>query len=161
MSIDADIFRNTMRYWATGVAVVTAAHDGTAHGMTVSSLTPVSVAPPQALISLAANSRTHALVSRSRAFGATILDASQQDLADRFAGRIADELDRMAGLDLLYLASDIPLLRHGLARFECRVIQVIACGSNTLFIGDVIAASGEGGDPLLYFNRAYQKLAQF
>ncbi len=159
MTTNPESLRNAMRQWATGVAVVTATHNGITHGMTVSSFTSVSLTPPQVLISLAQDTRTHALVKESRHFGVTLLAQGQQDISDRFAGRIADEQDRMAGLETFSLESGVPLLQDGIAHFDCRVIATFTSGTHTLFIGGVLAAQGnEDGSPLLYYNRKYHAI---
>jgi flavin reductase (DIM6/NTAB) family NADH-FMN oxidoreductase RutF len=145
-----------MRFWATGVTVVTAAHQGIRHGMTVSSFTSISVDPPQVLVSLAQVSRTHNLVARSQAFGVTILASSQQEIAERFAGRLADDADRFSGLETFPLVTGIPFLSGGLTHLDCRVVTTLDSGASTVFIGEVIAAQSVAeGLPLLYFNRNY------
>jgi flavin reductase (DIM6/NTAB) family NADH-FMN oxidoreductase RutF len=159
MSIESENLRQAMRFWASGVTIVTAEHAGVRHGMTVSSFTSVSLAPPQVLISLAQNARTHDLIMRSRNFGISILDSSQQELSDRFAGRVPDELDRLVGVETYCLSSSVPLLKQGLAQLDCHVVTTIGSGTHTIFIAEVLAAqSADGGDPLLYFNRGYQKI---
>jgi len=160
MSADPEQLRSAMRQWATGVAIVTATHDGISHGMTVSSFTSVSLTPPQVLISLAQNTRTHGLVRESKFFGVSLLAQGQQDISDRFAGRIPDEQDRLAGLETFTLETGVPLLAGGIAQFDCRVIATFTSGTHTLFIGAVLAAQGQpDGDPLLYYNRGYRRLA--
>ena len=114
MPLESELLRQAMRFWATGVTIVTAAHEGIQHGMTVSSFTSVSLDPPQVLISLAQNTRTHDLITHSRNFGITILDSSQQEISDRFAGRVPDDLDRLNGLETITLVSGAPLLKQGL-----------------------------------------------
>jgi flavin reductase (DIM6/NTAB) family NADH-FMN oxidoreductase RutF len=160
MSIDPELLRSAMRQWATGVAIVTASFDGVVHGMTVSSFTSVSLMPPQVLISLAQNTRTYDLVKNSRSFGVTLLSQGQQDISDRFAGRIADEQDRLTGLETFTLETGAPLLKNGLAHFDCHVIATFTSGTHTLFIGAVLAAQGrEDAGPLLYYNRGYHRIA--
>lgn len=161
MQTDPEILRQAMRYWATGVTIVTSAHNGVEHGMTVSSFTSLSLDPPQVLISLAQNSRTHELVTNSQGFGVTILSDEDEELSDRFAGRIPDEGNRMVGVETFSLQTGSPLLRGGLAYFDCRVVSAFASGTNTVFIGQVLAAqSGENpqAKPLLYFDRGYRNL---
>ncbi len=157
--VDPEMLRQAMRQWATGVAIVTASHAGNAHGMTVSSFTSVSLTPPQVLISLAQETRTHALVKRSRHFAVSILAAGQEEISNRFAGRIPDEQDRLAGLDTFSLVTGAPLLKDSIAQFDCRVIATFSAGTHTLFIGQVLAAqSREDAQPLLYYNRGYHTL---
>jgi flavin reductase (DIM6/NTAB) family NADH-FMN oxidoreductase RutF len=159
MTAESELLRQVMRFWTTGITIVTAAHAGVQHGMTVSSFTSVSLTPAQVLISLAQNARTHDLVMLSQHFGINILDASQSELSDRFAGRVPDELDRLAGVETITLASGTPLLRQGLAQIDCRVVTTFASGTHTIFIGEVLSAQNAGiGDPLVYFNRAYQRI---
>lgn len=161
MSADPDILRQAMRFWTTGVTIVTSAHDNIQHGMTVSSFTSLSLNPPQVLIALAQNSRTHDLVTRSRIFGISILANDQQELSDRFAGRVPDELDRLTGLETFCLTTGAPLLQGGLAHLDCRVVTTLGSGTHTVFIGEVLAAQGVAGadvEPLIYFDRAYRKL---
>ncbi len=162
MTIESESLRQAMRFWATGVTVVTAAHDGVQHGMTVSSFTSVSLTPAQVLVSLAQNARTHDLVMRSRHFGLNILDNNQQELSDRFAGRVPDEMDRLIGVETYNLISAAPLLKQGLAQLDCHVVTTLGSGTHTIFIAEVLAAqSVEDGNPLLYFNRGYQKISPF
>ena len=123
--------------------------------MTVSSFTSVSLTPPQVLISLAQNARTHSLVSRSRSFGVSILSANQQDIADRFAGRIAEELDRLTGLETFTLVTGTPLIVGALAHLDCRVLTTLGAGANTIFIGEVVAAQSiEDGNRFRKFIRS-------
>lgn len=159
-SADPDQLRQAMRLWATGVAVVTSKHEEEVVGMTVSSFTSVSLIPPQVLVALAQATRTHVLVKNSRSFGVTVLRSDQQQLSDRFAGRLPDEGDRFSGLEQFTLVSGVPLLKDGVAHFDCRVIATFTSGTHTIFIGSVLAARGDlQGEPLLYFNRQYKKLS--
>jgi flavin reductase (DIM6/NTAB) family NADH-FMN oxidoreductase RutF len=159
MNAESELMRETMRFWATGVTIVTAAHEGVQHGMTVSAFTSLTLTPPQVLISLARNARTHGLVLRAKSFGVTILAADQQEISERFAGRVPDDNDRLAGLETFTLVTGAPLLAGGLSHLDCRVVTMLECGTSTLFIGEVVATQSlPQGDPLLYFNRDYRAL---
>ena len=159
MSVDGETLRRAMRLWATGVTVVTARSDGQNHGMTVSSFTSVALEPPLVLISLERITRTHGMVECSGLFGVTILGEDQQDVSDRFGGRIADLDDRFAGLETEILQSGVPFVRGGLAFFDCKVVAKHPAGTHTLFIGEVTAArSRRTGRPLVYFNRDYRRI---
>jgi flavin reductase (DIM6/NTAB) family NADH-FMN oxidoreductase RutF len=161
MTINPEQLRAAMRAWTSGVTVVTAAYDGEQHGMTVNSFTSVSLDPPLIIISLQGDSRTREFVEKAQAFGVTILSYDQSDIADRFAGRTSESQNRMAGLETETFVTGAPLLKSGLAAFDCRVTQSIKVGSNTMFIAEVLAARGTGtGVPLVYHNRLYHKLAE-
>jgi flavin reductase (DIM6/NTAB) family NADH-FMN oxidoreductase RutF len=157
----ANQMRSAMRAWTTGVAIVTAEHGGKRHGMTVSSFTSISLDPPLVVISLSMGSHTHDLVHQAGAFGVTILAASQQELSERFAGKIKGNGDRMEGLKTESYVTGAPFIEGGLAFLDCRVIQTIQAGMNTLFIAEVVAIRGDDHDaPLVYHDRQYRKLAE-
>lgn len=148
-----------MRAWTSGVTIVTAVHGGQRHGMTVNSFTSISVDPPMIAISLQTASRTHDVVAKAGAFGITILAASQQELSERFADRQTTMGERLDGVELETLVTGAPFLKGGLAYMDCRVTQSIPCGSNTLFIAEVLAVRGNDHDaPLVYHDRKYHRL---
>lgn len=159
MTLNAEELRAAMRAWTSGVTVVTAAYEGEKHGMTVSSFTSISLEPPLIVISLHTESHTHALVSKAGAFAVTILSADQQELSERFSGRLAESGDRLEGVETETLMSGAPFLKGGLAYLDCRVTQSIPSGMNTLFIAEVIAARGYNHKQVLvYHDRKYHKL---
>jgi flavin reductase (DIM6/NTAB) family NADH-FMN oxidoreductase RutF len=98
-------------------------------------------------------------VEKSGEFSITILASYQQELSDRFAGKHPEFQDRFDGVSTETLAIDAPLIKGGIASFNCRVMKSIPVGENTLFVAEVIAAHGEGeGIPLVYHNRVYWTL---
>jgi flavin reductase (DIM6/NTAB) family NADH-FMN oxidoreductase RutF len=161
MTLDSETLRQAMRAWTTGVAVVTAKYDDQQYGMTVNSFNSVSLEPPVISVALKQLTHTHALVLKSGVFAVTILGAEQQELSDRFAGKIPSIIDRFEGVQVGRLSIDAPIIKNGLAFFNCRVMNSTPIGENTLFIAEVIDASGEGkGDPLVYHNRLFWRLTQ-
>jgi flavin reductase (DIM6/NTAB) family NADH-FMN oxidoreductase RutF len=161
MTLDAEQLRHAMRAWTTGVAVVTAIHDGQRYGMTVNSFTSISLEPPLVSLALKKLTHTHELVEKSAEFSVTILSSTQKELSDRFAGKFPEIKDRFAGIEAETLSSNAPLIKDGLAYFNCRVVNSVPVGENTLFVAEVIAVRGEGtGDPLVYHNRVYWRLGQ-
>jgi len=161
MTLDPEQFRHAMRAWTTGVAVVTAEHEGQRYGMTVNSFTSISLEPPLISVALRQLTHTYELVEKSGEFALTILSANQGELSDRFAGKIPNIPDRFDGVETSKLLIDAPLIKGGMAYLNCRVVNSIPVGENTLFIAEVIAACGEGeGDPLVYHNRVYWKLVK-
>lgn len=151
--------REVMRHWVTGVSVVTVEYEGKIHGMTVGSLVSVSIDPPRIAVTLANQTRTHKMVEQSGLFGVTLLAADQQTIADHFAGVIPDEGDRMAGLTILRLAQNIPVIADGMGELACRVIHQYAMPNSTLFVGEVLEARmEEKSTALIYGNRNYHQL---
>jgi flavin reductase (DIM6/NTAB) family NADH-FMN oxidoreductase RutF len=161
MTLDPEKLRHAMRAWTTGVAIVTAIHEGKQYGMTVNSFTSISLEPPLILVTLRKLTRTHDLVVKSGMFAVTILTAEQKELSERFAGKLPGVTDRFDGVQTERLFSDIPVFKSGMAYLHCRVANSMPVGENTLFVAEVLAAHSEGdGDPLVYHNREYWKLTK-
>ena len=159
MTLDPEQLRHAMRAWTTGVAVVTAQHDGHRYGMTVNSFTSISLDPPLISVALKQLTHTHELVEKSGEFSVTILASHQKELSDRFAGKSPMIHDRFEGISTERLLIDAPLIQEGIACFNCRVVKAFPIGENTLFLAEVIAVRGEGnGNPLVYHNRVYWTL---
>jgi len=161
MPVDPEEMRLAMRQWTTGVSIVSAATPADRHGMTVSSFSSLSLDPPLVAVSLERWRRAHSLVEQTDHFGVTILRSEQQDLSDHFAGRNTELSDRFAGVETFTLVSGAPLLVSGLAAFDCHVIYRYEAGTQTVFIGEVLAVRiGAGGAPLVYHNRGYRSLQE-
>src|SRR5438552_17110756 len=110
MPIDPQVLRATMRQWATGVTVVTSAHNGEYAGMTVSSFTSVSLEPPTVLVCLNKQSYGHDLVSRSGVYAVSMLGVGQDALSNRFAGIDPTITDKFEGVEVTTAVTGSPLL---------------------------------------------------
>ncbi len=161
MTLDPEKLRHAMRAWTTGVVIVTSIYEGRQYGMTVNSFTSISLEPPLISVTLKQLTHTHDLVVKSGMFAVTILTAEQQELADRFAGKVPNILDRFEGVQTERLSSEIPIFKDGMAYFHCRVVSSMPIGENTLFVAEVIEAQRVAeGAPLVYHNREYWRLAK-
>lgn len=159
-ALSTEALRDTLRFWATGVSIISATHNGIQHGMTVSSFTSLSLEPPLVMVSLEKITRTHALVDASGAFGVTFLAEGQQPISDRFAGLATELQNRYAGLKTFSLHSGSPLLEEGLAWVDCRITERHAAGTHTVFFAEILEVRTAANirPPLLYFNRGYRRL---
>jgi len=155
-------FKETMRSWATGVAIVTGHYEGQSHGMTANSFNSIALSPPTVMVALRHNTRTESLVRRSGHFAISIMESSQVHLARRFAGQVESEKPRFEGVDTFTLVTGAPLITAGLAHLDCKTVNVLEFGGSSVFIGEVLAAQKDahGNQPLLYFNRQWRKLAE-
>ena len=159
MPIDQNQLRMVMRQWSSGVSVVSTHFRGFSYGMTVSSFTSVSLDPQLVAISLMKNSRTHDFVIDAGTFGITILSSTQQKISEIFSGQIPDSENRFDGLETWTMVSGAPLLKGGLAYLDCKLTNFVDYGTNSLVLGEVVAAKvGDDGKPLLYFNQRYHQL---
>ena len=93
--VSADKFRGAMRHLA-GVVTVGRGKDIT--GMTVTSVSSLSVDPPTLIVSINRESSSWPLLQRRGFFGVNILTADQLDIAERFTGKGGLKgADRFAG----------------------------------------------------------------
>jgi flavin reductase (DIM6/NTAB) family NADH-FMN oxidoreductase RutF len=159
-NLDPEKLRAAMRAWSAGVTVVTAVHEGRQSGATVNSFTSISLEPPLLTVTLQKTSKTHDFVSKSRAFGLTMLSTDQTHLADLFAGK-TPAADRFDGLQMETLVTGSPLIVGGLAWLDCRVVETYDAVGSTLFIAEALAAQTMNGrEPLIYHNREYWNLTR-
>jgi flavin reductase (DIM6/NTAB) family NADH-FMN oxidoreductase RutF len=68
MPLDPDIFRQAMRSWTTGVTIVTSVHENVQARYDRQFFHFCIGNPPQILIAISHNTRTHHLITRSQDF---------------------------------------------------------------------------------------------
>jgi flavin reductase (DIM6/NTAB) family NADH-FMN oxidoreductase RutF len=156
-TIDPLTMRRTIGRFATGVAVVTV-HDGSEpHGMTVNSLTSVSLDPPLLLVCLTIGARTTDAVVQAGRFAVNILGARQEEIALRFARRGADHFN---GLPLRYGDHQVPVVPEALAHLECVVERHFEAGDHIVVIGEVRRVCDRAGAPLAFLGGRFGDLAE-
>lgn len=146
-------FRRTLGRFASGITVVTTEHEGTVHGMTANAFVSVSLDPPLVLVSVDNRTKMHEVLPKSGRYGVSILNNSQEDLSQHFAGRPRD------GTEVCFVRRrGVPLLEGALAHLVCGVVDVHPAGDHTLYIGHVEYLDYDDGAPLLYYTGAYRHL---
>jgi flavin reductase (DIM6/NTAB) family NADH-FMN oxidoreductase RutF len=143
VSIEAEVtasdFRNAMRQLTGGVSVITAGKGRDISGMTVTSVSSLSVDPPSLIVSLNRESSSWPLVKRYGFFGVNILTSDQVDIAERFTGKGGlTGADRFAGAPWSTRASGVPLLADALAAIDCEVEDIVERLSHAIVIGRVL-----------------------
>ncbi|TCT08324.1 flavin reductase family protein [Aquabacter spiritensis] len=152
-SLDPRRFRTVIGAFATGVAVITTAFEGAFHGMTINSLTSVSLDPCLLLVCPRRGSATGAAIRGSGAFAVNIRAADQRDLSHRFVR--ADIAERFAELDIELGPRGVPLLPGAIAHLCCRVSAIHPGGDHEIVVGEVRTCSDAGGHPLLFHKGSF------
>ncbi|WP_211129078.1 flavin reductase family protein [Sinomonas albida] len=155
---DGAAMRRTMGRFLTGVAVVTAAYEGEQVGMTINSLTSISLEPPILMISLNFNTRTGDAVLGSGKFAISILGAKQEPVARQFAVRGGARFE--AG-DFDVTAAGLPVIRGALAQAECQVVDQRTVGDHQVFFGQVTASRYRDGEPLAFSSGKFGAFRDF
>ena len=134
-----DDFRGAMRHLAGGVSVITAGRGKEITGMTVTSVSSLSVDPPTLIVSINRESSSWPLVKRHGFFGVNVLNADQIDVAERFTGKGGLKgAERFAGAEWITLKSGVPLLANALAAVDCEVEDIVERHSHAIVIGRVL-----------------------
>ncbi|HEY0235480.1 MAG TPA: flavin reductase family protein [Afipia sp.] len=141
-------FRAAMRRLSGGVSVITAGRGHDITGMTVTSVSSLSVDPPTLLVCINRNASSWPLILRHRAFGVNILGAGHVEIAERFAGKGGVKgAERFAGAQWSTRITGVPLLEGALAAIDCEVEDVVERHSHGIVIGRVLdtRTSGDNG----------------
>ena len=137
--VTASDFRNAMRQLTGGVSIITAGRGRDISGMTVTSVSSLSVDPPALIVSINRESSSWPLLKRYGFFGVNILTSDQIDIAERFTGKGGLKgADRFAGAGWMTRASGVPLLVGALAAIDCEVEDIVERHSHAIVIGRVL-----------------------
>jgi len=140
--------RRSMGHFVTGVAVVsTGSSQENWCGMTISSLTSISLDPAVLMISLTHGSRTTDAIEEAGAFTVSVLSSRQEAVARHFAtrgGSRYEEIEHDLG------EFGMPLIKNSLVQGECRLRDTTVIGDHTVVFGDVVNLRFRDGTGLLF-----------
>ena len=132
-------FRGAMRHLTGGVSVVTAGRGQDITGMTVTSVSSLSIDPPTLIVSINRESSSWPLLKRHGVFGVNILTSDQLDVAERFSGKGGLKgADRFIGAQWTTGVSGVPLLEGALAAIACEVEDIVERHTHAIVIGRVL-----------------------
>ena len=147
-------FRRVMSAFATGVTVVSAAHGQGISGITVNSLTSVSLKPRLILWCLGDEGARYDVFAAADIWGVTMLGANEEALAVRFARAetesvAEDEAETFAGA---------PVLKAGIGSLSCRTHDRRKAGDHLIVIGEVQDFRASPGAALTFYRGLYGRL---
>ena len=158
MGFDQREFRDAVAKFPTGVAVVTAC--GTAGdllGVTVNSLSSVSLEP--ALLSFSLGRNLHSLDKfvEAERFAVNVLREDQHAISTQFATAGGDKwnaVGRQIG------RFGCPIIRPNIAVFECEKYACYEGGDHLIFLGRVLRfETAEHGEPLVFYRSRYHRVS--
>jgi len=155
-AVDRGDFIAAMRRAAATVTVVTTAGPEGRLGLTVSAMCSVSADPPSLLVGIHGGSPVAAAIVCNRCFAVNLLDASQREISEIFAGGATEaRRDHLASTAWRGLATGAPALDAAVSIFDCRLAARHIFGTHHLFIGLVVAVDYGERKPLIHHNRHY------
>jgi flavin reductase (DIM6/NTAB) family NADH-FMN oxidoreductase RutF len=147
--------RRVMGAFATGVTVVTAAGaGGRLSGITVNSLTSVSLAPPLLLWCLGDQSERYRVFANAGVWGVTVLGADDEALAVRLARAETESI----AVEESEIFGGAPILSAGIAHIACRTHERRQAGDHLIIIGEALAMRVKPGAALSFFRGAYGRI---
>jgi flavin reductase (DIM6/NTAB) family NADH-FMN oxidoreductase RutF len=154
-SVTEPEFRDALARWGSGVTVVTARAGDEPVGMTVASFSSLSLDPPLVLACIAHNANSHDGLVEAPGFAVHLLGSEQEEVSTAFARPGPEKFDEHPTERGPF---GIPLLPFGVARLVCAHHDALPGGDHTILVGRVISTELAGSDPLIYCNRAYDRL---
>ncbi len=147
-----------MAAFAASVTVITCVDEqGAPHALTATAFTSVSKQPPLCLVCVDQRARAHAVMRSQRRFAVNILSRGQAELSTQFAKSLDDKFEGVQWRP--GQITGCPLLPDALAWVECRLFAVHPGGDHDVFIGELLGAQVNEGDPLVYFRGQYMDVA--
>lgn len=141
-AVAPDVFRNAMVGLAAPVAILTCHdEDGAPWGLTVSSVTSLSLDPPLVLVCLDQRSISCSKVVSARWFCVNLAMPGQEWMARQFAGPAQD---RFRGVDIE--PGLAPSLSAAATRLLCEHYGVRDGGDHTILLGRVVAVDCPDGE---------------
>lgn len=147
-------FRKAMRRLTSAVSVISTGHEGSRHGITVTSVTSVSMNPPSLLFCVNRASSLHNPLIIAGRFCINILHAHQIEIADAFSGKVSG--DRFMVGEWATNNDELPYLIPAQANIFCETDAISSYGTHSIVIGKVreVAVRGQVA-PLLYQDGNY------
>ena len=155
MSVSEKDFRKAMSRFTTGVAIITTRHQGNPVGVTINTLTSVSLTPPLVLFCLGKTRAAFPAFFDATHCAIHILSSQQVELCQAFAN---PSIYPWEGLTYEPDKNGCPLISGSLGILQCRREQTYAGGDHSIFLNHVENIHWEKGDadkaPLIYFQGA-------
>ncbi|MDN3352663.1 flavin reductase family protein [Actinomadura sp. DC4] len=159
--VDPGEYRRVAGRFATGITVVTAVLDGTAHAMTVNAFTSVSLDPLLVLFCPEKIARFHDVVTGAGAWAVSVLGEEAEETSRWFATRGREIDGRLNGRPSHPgPRTGAPILDEAIAALECRTHAVHDGGDHSIVVGEVLGVSSPDpdGSPLLYYDGSYHRV---
>lgn len=150
-AIAADMFRNVLSHYPTGVSIVTADVAGTGPvGLVVGTFTSLSLEPALVSFMPAKSSSSWPKIQSAGSFCVNVLGANQGDLCKQFSARGGD---KFAGVEWRPGATGSPILNGAMAWIDCRIEQVFDSGDHQIVVGRVVDLRVESDELPMTFLR--------
>jgi len=159
--VDADIYREGMRFLASGVSIIATELEGKRVGLTATAVSSITTDPAQLMVCVNQNASAHDSIIQAGRLSVNVLPAECENVAQRFAGM--GPLETSTGSGRFEIANwrtgsnGVPVLYEALVCFECRIVETKAIATHTAFLCEVVGVvtAGKREKPLIYFDGGF------
>jgi flavin reductase (DIM6/NTAB) family NADH-FMN oxidoreductase RutF len=138
--MDPNAKKKALRLITYGLYVATSRHGEDFAAGTINWVSQSSFTPALVMAGIKVDSRLHAVIAASRVFAIHIVGKDQKEFATTFFKGADRRDDKLSGYHFEEGASGAPILIDSPAWFECRVLEHVARGDHTIYIGEVVGA---------------------
>ena len=159
--VDSRSFRRWFGGFATGVAVVTAKdRTGSTSGITINSLTSVSLEPPLVLFCIVRSAHVYSTFRNADTFTVNLLSEDQEYLSRHFADPRHHAVSENIWETKQKGAGQNTVLRHTLGWMVCKRTAIHKGGDHDIIVGQTLTLHRRAGllKPLIYFHSRYRKI---
>lgn len=141
--------KTALRMIPYGLFVVGTKNDETVTAFAGNWLTQASFAPPLVVLGAKAGTSSKEMIDQSGLFCVNVLEAGSTALASKFFAHVEPDGNKFGDVEFSLSPNGCPVLKDALAYFECRVVETLAIGDHTIFVGEVIEAGVQReGEPM-------------
>jgi len=138
--MDPNAKKKALRLITYGLYVATSRHGEEFAAGTINWVSQSSFTPPLVMAGIKVDSRLHAVIAESGVFAIHIVGKDQKDFATTFFKGADRQGDKLSGFTFESGSTGAPILIDSPAWFECRVIEKVARGDHTIYVGEVVDA---------------------
>jgi flavin reductase (DIM6/NTAB) family NADH-FMN oxidoreductase RutF/rubredoxin len=145
--------KTALQQCSYGVYVISAQSGGKLNGQIANTVCQVSSVPATVSVCINKENLTHELMSKSRAFGVSILaEETPMQFIGRFGFKSGRDGEKFEGVNYKAGQTGSPIvLDHTTSYMDCEVVATMDAGTHTIFLGRVVDAEVVGeGRPMTY-----------
>jgi flavin reductase (DIM6/NTAB) family NADH-FMN oxidoreductase RutF len=138
--MDTATRKRTLRLLSNGMYIITSSSNGRYGAATVTWLSQASFKPPLVMAAIRPDSNVFKCLSESGVAAVHVIDAGQQEVAQKFFAPTRVVGDLINGEPFRAGITRAPVLHNARAYFECSVRQMITLGDHAVVIMEVVDA---------------------
>ena len=132
--------KTALRMIPYGLFVVSMKDGDNVTAAAINWVTQASFAPPLVVLGAKAGTSSTDMIEKSGLFCVNVLEAGSKDLASKFFAHVEANGNKFGDVEFEPSPNGLPVLKDGIAYFECRVRERVGIGDHTIYVGEVIEA---------------------